>query len=83
MLGSRGFNLDTTCDLYGVGVESIIHVLCDCSVAREVWRNLGIDDARQDFFEAPLVEWLKNSCESHDSLLQPHIPQKFEFPQAV
>ena len=46
VLGSRGFNLDNTCDLCGVGVESLIHVLRDYSMAREVWRNLGIDDAR-------------------------------------
>ena len=55
MLGSKGFNLDNTCDLCGVGTKSIIHVLRDYSVAREVWRNLGIDDARQDFFSTPCV----------------------------
>ena len=83
VLGLRGFNLDNTCDLYEVGMKSIIHVLRDCSVAREVWRNLGIDDARQDFFGTPSVDWIKNNCESHESLLQPCIPWKFVFPQAV
>ena len=52
-------------------------------MAREVQRNLGIDDARQDFFSTPLVEWLKNNYESHESLLQPCIPWKFVFSQAV
>ena len=83
VLGLRGFNLDNTCDLYEVGMKSIIHVLRDCSVAREVWRNLGIDDARQNFFGTPSVDWIKNNCESHESLLQPCIPWKFVFPQAV
>ena len=64
-------------------MESIIHVLHDCSVARGFWRNLGIADARQDFFGTSLMEWLKNNCESQDSLLQPRIPWKFVFPQAV
>ena len=80
VLGSRGFNLGTNCDLCGVGMESIIHVLHDCSVARGFWRNLGIADARQDFFGTSLMEWLKNNCESQDSLLQPRIPWKFVFP---
>ena len=66
VLGSRGFNLDNTCDLCGVSTESIIHVLCDCSVAREVWRNLGFDDTRQDFYGTTLVDWLKNNCESYE-----------------
>ena len=83
MLGSKGFNLDNTCDLCGVGMESIIHVLRDYSVAREVWRNLGFDDTRHDFFGTPLMDWLKNNCESYEYLSQPRIPWKFMFPQVV
>lgn len=74
VLGSRGFNLNDTCELCGRDTKSIIHVLHDCNVARNVWRKLGINDANQEFFGAPLVDWLKNYCESCDSLLQPQIP---------
>ena len=35
--------------------ESITHV----------WRNLGISDARQDFFGIPLLDCLKNNYECH------------------
>ena len=57
VLGSRGFNLDTTCELCGMYAESITHVC----------RNLGISDARQDFFGIPLLDCLKNNYESHFS----------------
>ena len=57
VLGSRGFNLDTTCELCGMYAESITHVC----------RNLGISDARQDFFGIPLLDCLKNNYECHFS----------------
>ena len=64
VLGSRGFNLNTTCELCGCNSETIIHLLRDCGVAKNVWRNLGINDADQDFYNSPLAEWLRKNCES-------------------
>ena len=61
-------------------MESIIHVLRDCSVAREVWMNLGFYDTRHDFYGTPLVDWLKNNFESHEFLSQLRIPWKYVFP---
>ena len=57
VLGSRDFNLDTTCELCGMYAESIAHVC----------RNLGISDARQDFFGIPLLDGLKYNHDSHFS----------------
>ena len=69
VLGSRAFNLDNTCELCGRDIETIIHVLCDCFVARNVWRKLGINDANQEFFLYPLAEWLKKNCRSFDTFV--------------
>lgn len=74
VLGSRGFNLETTCDLCGINSETIIHILCDCVVARNVWRQLGFDDVNQEFFTAPLAMWLRENCESSNIFARPWIP---------
>ena len=83
VLSSRGFNLDTACDLCSCNSETIIHLLRDCGVARNVWRNLGINDTNQDFFNSSLAEWLKKNCESSPFFARPRIPWSFIFPQAV
>ena len=83
VLGSRGFNLDDTCELCGRDTETIIHVQRDCNVARNIWMKLGINDANQEFFDAPLTDWLKKNCGSCDTLVHPQIPWKSVFPQAI
>jgi len=83
VLDSQGFNLDTACELCGCNSETIIHLLCDCGVARNVWRKLGINDANQDFYNTPLAEWLRKNCESSISFSRPRIPWSFIFPKAV
>ena len=45
--------------------------------------KLGINDANQEFFDAPLTDWLKKNCGSCDTLMHPWIPWKSVFPQAV
>ena len=44
VLSSRGFNLDTMCEVCERASESITHVLRDCPEASEVWKGLGIRD---------------------------------------
>lgn len=55
VLGSWGFNPDNTCELCGGYTETIIHVLCDYFVARNVWRKLGVNDANYEFFDPPFL----------------------------
>nr|POE51217.1 putative ribonuclease h protein [Quercus suber] len=55
VLGSRGFNLCTTCDICGNAAESTIHALRDCPGAKKVWTELGIIDTNQVFlWSSPL-----------------------------
>ena len=82
-MGSRGFNIDTACELCGCNSETIIHLLRDCDVARNVWRKLGINDADKEFYNTYLAEWLRKNCKSSISFAQYRIPWSFIFPQAV
>ena len=59
VLGSRGFNLKTTCELCGMAPETIIHVLRERLEARKVWRGLGVNGSNKEFYGLPLVDWLK------------------------
>jgi len=44
VLGSRGLNLDPTCELCHEGTESIIHTLRNYRVAKAVWKDLGFEE---------------------------------------
>ena len=62
VLGSRGFNLRLTCEVCELSDESIIHALRDCPGAKRVWVELGIRCTNQEFYNLPLLEWLKSNC---------------------
>ena len=83
VLGSRGFNLCMSCEVCGNIVECTIHALRDCPGAKRVWTELGISSTNQAFYDFPLLEWLKSSCNSSEFSSQPCIPWKMLFPQAL
>ena len=64
VLGSRGFNLNITCELYGLASESILPTLRDCEKARCVWKDLGIEESNIEFFNLSLIDWLEKYCGS-------------------
>ena len=64
VLGSRGFNHDTMCEVCERAFESITHVLRDCLEVSNVWKGLGIRDTNQVFYGLPLMDWLKSNCSS-------------------
>ena len=83
VLGSRGFDLNITCELCGQAPESILHCLRDCEKARSVWKDLGIEDSNLEFFNLPLTDWLEKYCGSPDFFPRPRIPWKILFPQTL
>ena len=84
VLGSRGFNLDTMCEVCERAFESITHVLRDCLEVSNVWKGLGIRDTNQVFYGLPLMDWLKSNCSSFDFFFhRPWIPWKMLFPHVI
>ena len=83
VLGSRGLNLDLTCELCGGSLESILHTLRDCKVAKSVWKDLGIEEGNLEFFGSNLEVWLKNNYGKTSMYPRPCVPWKILFPQAM
>ena len=83
VLGSRGLNIDPTCELCGGSPESIIHTLRDCKVVKSMWRDLGIEDDNQDFFGLNLEAWLEKNRGNSSMYPRPRTPWKILFPQVV
>ena len=79
VLGSRGINLDMTCELCGQATESISHVLKDCIVVQNFWKLLGITSKHHDFFLLDLEEWMKVNCSSKSTSRHHQLPWKIVF----
>ena len=80
VLGSRGINLNITCELCGLASKSILHTLRDCEKARCVWKDLGIEESNVEFFNLSLTDWLEKYCSSFKFFPRPCIPWKILFP---
>ena len=83
VLGSRGLNLDPTCELCVESLKSILHSLRDCKLAKSVWKDLGIEEGNLEFFRLNLVAWLKTNCGMTSMFPRPRMPSKILFPQVV
>ena len=61
---ARGLNLPASCPLCNGPLESIIHVLRDCSIAQQVWNSLSPPMLPNLFFGINLSDWLCLNCKS-------------------
>lgn len=52
---------DTCCYLCEGTEETIVHVLFDCGLAKEVWLKLLFYDDVRSFFELELDDWLMSN----------------------
>jgi hypothetical protein len=59
VLSIRGINVNPAGSMYNSSVESIIHILRDCPVAKAFWLNLCVMGSSACFFSSPLVTWLE------------------------
>ena len=67
VLAARRMNISHLCPICNSGPESIIHMLRDCSLARQVWDSLIPLAALGSFYVSNLVNWLCSNCNSHAS----------------
>ena len=71
------------CELCFHPIESLIHVLRDCPVAKGFWIELGIPGNNFGFFTTQANIWLKDNCRSHMVSGKYHVPWKILFPFVV
>lgn len=83
VLGLRGSSLDLSCPVCGLHLESILHTLRDCHIAKNFWIDLGIQGSTLDFFSVNLFDWLKGNCMSSTRTSYGNLPWKFLFPFGV
>ena len=57
----RGLATDPNCRLCIHEEEDSLHILRDCSFARDIWRNLIPTAARDTFYSLPLQTWLSRN----------------------
>ena len=48
----------------------MLHVLRDCSKAKELWESVGISFINNSFFQQPLHLWLKNNMINETRMTQ-------------
>lgn len=64
LLATWGMDVPTVCRLYNSGTETILHVLCDCQVALNLWTVLSLPLPAVSFFNLQLLDWLRLNCGS-------------------
>ena len=68
VLVARGMDVPTGCRLCNSGTETILHVLRDCQVARNLWIALSPPLLVVSFFGLQLTNWLRLNCCSTKAL---------------
>ncbi|KAK9984142.1 hypothetical protein SO802_033667 [Lithocarpus litseifolius] len=62
VLAARGMDISPVCQPCKEGSESILYVLRDCHVARNLWISLSPPMAASNFFGLTTSEWLRQNC---------------------
>ena len=62
MLNARGMNLPNHCPLCNEGIESIIHLLRDCPLAKDFWNSLQPPMAFDAFYGTNPMTWIRYNC---------------------
>ncbi|KAK7820641.1 putative ribonuclease h protein [Quercus suber] len=79
LLVARGIAENGVCEYCGLGSESIIHVLRDCSFAKNFWTNLNNTLCDEDFFRSELCDWLKCNLKDSKDLAIGQTPWDVQF----
>ena len=77
-LAARGIPVNTFCPICHQALETIIHLLRDCSFAVNYWQNLGAN-SRADSFSMNLQDWLKFHCKVNTKYGSMGIPWNMIF----
>ena len=62
VLAARGINCGKTCPLCIRHKETIVHLLRDCEVSRDLWYRLGVPASHINSFNEDYETWLKINC---------------------
>ncbi|KAK7836380.1 putative ribonuclease h protein [Quercus suber] len=62
VLVARGMDVSPVCQLCREGLESILHVLRDCQIARNLWNSLSPPMPASLFFGLNITEWIRQIC---------------------
>ena len=60
---------DPTCDECGLGPETVLHMLYQCSKAKEVWKHCNLHNIIGDKGDFQDILWLSGLTNNHDSNL--------------
>ena len=74
LLVTRGIAEDSKCEGCGREVETIIHVLRDCDIAKTFWLDTGNERCDNNFFTSDLCSWLKENLRSSTNLVEANVP---------
>ncbi|XP_065632397.1 uncharacterized protein LOC136068763 [Quercus suber] len=82
-LARRGVVADKLCPICQREPESIIHALRDCAWVREVWMQLGVNIANQEFWRSNIQDWINFNGKISHSRAQEKPPWKTAFSFAM
>ena len=83
VIAARGIQCNVVCPICQAQEESILHLLRDCSLAREFWSKVGTPQAVGNFIHLDLSDWLKTNCLAKDFISVSGIPLRYLFPFAI
>ncbi|KAK8521567.1 hypothetical protein V6N12_031461 [Hibiscus sabdariffa] len=79
----RGISPSPCCHLCGVMIESVIHVLRDCSPARAIWDSILSPAQTSNFFSSGVAKWLLDNISVASFSLSGTLPWNLLFSSCV
>ncbi|RYR60073.1 hypothetical protein Ahy_A04g017162 [Arachis hypogaea] len=73
----RNMTQDGSCVSCGEAIESMLHVIRDCRVARQTWMSIDARLRFGNFFNTPLLPWLLENLSSQSLFKGVHWPLLF------
>jgi len=64
ILTTKGMDVSPTCHICNTGSKTILHMLRDCHIARNLWNSLSLPFLATSFFGLQLNDWLWLNCYS-------------------
>lgn len=64
----RGFAVDSSCPVCGYHSEDILHILRDCTAAKDVWNQISLSNHLLNFFSSNNTQdWLFSNMQNNSS----------------
>lgn len=82
-LARRGMDVDEACPICQREPKSIIHAIRDCAWVKDVWLQLDVSTANQEFWTSNLQDWVNLNGKANCSRAQGKPPWKIIYSFAV